>query len=320
VVVIAGPTASGKSALALALALARDGVVINADSMQLYAELSLLTARPEAPALALAPHRLYGILPATEPGSAARWRDLAVAEIRAAHQAGRLPIVTGGTGLYLKALLEGLAEMPPVPSLVRQQAVALWQELGGEGLRQRLAEYDPLTAARLQPGDRQRLVRAWEVWAASGVPLSQWQAAPASGPPPGLRFTVVVLDPPREALYRACDGRLRTMVERGALAEVAALMALGLDPQLPAMKSLGVPELRRHLLGELTLEQALSAAQIATRHYAKRQLTWFRHQLAAPPVPEPPARSGSPLEHACHVMGEQYSESLLQKIFAIVCD
>ncbi|MGQ9368465.1 tRNA (adenosine(37)-N6)-dimethylallyltransferase MiaA [Azospirillum sp. A39] len=290
VIVIGGPTASGKSALALDLALEFGGTVINADSMQLYRELEVLTARPGAEDLARAPHVLYGVLPAAERGSAARWRDMALAEIAAAHAAGRVPVVVGGTGLYLRTLTEGLCAVPPVPEEVRRAAHTRLQALGGEAFRAELAARDP-AAARLNAGDTTRLTRAWEVVEATGRPLSEWQRAAAEGAPAGLSFLVLVIDPPRPALYAACDGRFAVMMARGALDEVRRLDALGLDPDLPAMKALGVPELRRHLHGDLAREDAVALAQQSTRRYAKRQVTWFRHQLAGrPPLS---ARHGS---------------------------
>jgi len=277
--VIGGPTASGKSGLALEIATRLNGVVINADSMQVYRDLEILTARPGAGALAAAPHRLYGVLPAAEACSAARWRALALAEIAAAHDAGRAPVVVGGTGLYLRALLEGLSGIPDIPDPIRTAARARLAAVGAAGLHADLAARDPETASRLRPGDSQRLVRAWEVLEATGRPLAAWHRDGTDGPPPGLGFAVIVLDPPRPALYAACDGRFRSMVDAGALDEVKALDALGLDPDLPAMKALGVPELRRHLAGAASLDESVALARQSTRRYAKRQVTWFRHQL-----------------------------------------
>lgn len=279
VLVVVGPTASGKSGLALAIAQACDGTIINADSMQMYRELSIVTARPGPEAEAQVPHRLYGALPAAEVCSAARWRTLALDAIAAAHAQGRLPVVVGGTGLYVRALMEGLSEIPEIAPEVRATARERLAVLGAAGLHADLGRRDAETAARLRPGDSQRIVRAWEVLEATGRSLSDWQRAGCSGPPAGLRFSVLVLDPPRPDLYAACDGRLRAMVAAGALDEVRALVALGLDAGLPVMKALGVPEFRRHLEGGLPLDQAVAAAQQATRRYAKRQVTWFRHQV-----------------------------------------
>ncbi|MBV9827292.1 MAG: tRNA (adenosine(37)-N6)-dimethylallyltransferase MiaA [Alphaproteobacteria bacterium] len=297
VILIAGPTASGKSALALDLAIALDGVIINADALQVYADLRILSARPDDTAMAQAPHRLYGCLDAAITGSAGWWRDAALAEIDAAHEAGRLPIVVGGTGLYLRALQHGLADIPPVPALVRQQVTALYEELGGAAFRERLVVLDPAAAARLPVGDRQRLIRAWEIVQATGLTQAEWQqrsSTPTTVISP-LRFATILLAPPRAALYATCDARFRSMITAGGLDEAAALMARGLDPALPAMKGVGVPEILAHLRGERDLEGAIAAAQQATRRYAKRQTTWFRHQI----------QPGLTLV-------EQYSESLLR--------
>ncbi len=279
VILIAGPTASGKSGLALELAAALHGTIINADSLQAYRDLRILSARPDDAALARVPHLLYGYLDAAERGSVGRWRALALAEIATAHAAGRLPIVVGGTGLYLRALQHGLASIPPIPAAIRSEAAELYRLLGGAVFRERLAALDPAGAARLPPGDRQRLMRAWEVVQATGRPLGAWQARTAAASP--YRFASVLLAPPREALYAACDARFRAMIAQGALDEAEALGARGLDPALPAMKAVGVPELLRHWRGEMGLDEAIAAAQRATRRYAKRQMTWFRHQMVA---------------------------------------
>jgi len=279
VILVAGPTASGKSALALHLATAYSGTVINADSMQVYRDLRILTARPDAAAEAAAPHRLYGHLDAAERGSVGAWRQLALAEIAAAHEAGSVPIVVGGTGLYLRALQHGIAAIPPVPKAIRAEAVHLHERLGGAVFRNRLAELDPISAARLPPGDRQRLIRAWEVARATGLPLSEWQAQKAATAP--HRFASILLAPPRPALYAACDARFVAMIEAGAIDEATALGRRDLDPQLPAMKAVGIGELLRHARGEIGLDTAVAATQQATRRLAKRQTTWFRHQMTA---------------------------------------
>lgn len=281
VLVIGGPTASGKSGLALELAARLGGTVINADSMQLYAGLRVLAAAPGEAEDGRAPHRLYGIVPPAERMSVARWRNMALAEVRAAAERGRLPILVGGTGLYIKALTEGLAPMPEVPPDIRAAARALRAEIGTEALHARLAARDPESAARLKPGDTARVLRAWEVVEATGRPIGDWRRAAGGGPPPGLDFMILVVEPPRDRLYAACDARFLAMLEQGAVEEVRALDALGLDPDLPAMKALGVPELRAYLHGGWTLAEATAKAQQHTRNYAKRQTTWFRHQLAA---------------------------------------
>ncbi len=306
VLMIAGPTASGKSALAAAVAEAWDGTVINADSMQVYRELSLLTARPRGAELAAAPHRLYGVLSGAEACSAGRWRALAVAEVEAALAAGRLPILTGGTGLYLKAFAEGLNEIPEIPAAVRAAARAELAEMGKAAFHARLAERDPEMGRRLQPGDSQRLLRAWEVLTATGRSLAAWQAQPTEPAP--YRFARLCLLPPRPDLYATCDARLEAMVAPksaggGALEEVEALLALGLAPELPVMKAVGVPEFAAYLAGEASLEDALAQAQQATRRYAKRQMTWLRHQFLGN-------------DPTVNVIETQYSESQMQEIFA----
>ncbi len=308
VVIVGGPTASGKSALALDLAEALDGVVINADSMQVYRDLAIVTARPGPEDLARAPHRLYGTVDGDERCSAARWRDMAVTEIDAAHADGRLPIVAGGTGLYLRALTDGLSDMPDVPEAVRAEAVAQHSKLGGTAFHAALAERDPVMARRLEPGDSQRLVRAWEVLEATGRSLAEWQAEPVSGPPRGCRFRTIVLVPPREPLYSACDLRFATMMEAGAVAEVAALLARRVDRALPVMKVLGVPEIGRFLAGEIDLDTAIAQAQQATRRYAKRQLTWFRNQVLAQ------------ADESIHALNAQYSQSFKSEILSIIRD
>ncbi|HTT78931.1 MAG TPA: tRNA (adenosine(37)-N6)-dimethylallyltransferase MiaA [Stellaceae bacterium] len=279
VILIAGPTASGKSALALELAAALGGTVINADALQVYRDLRILSARPDASVEARSPHRLYGWLDAAERGSVGEWRALALAEIAAAQAAGRLPIVVGGSGLYLRALQHGLAAIPPIPAAIRAEAAALHRALGGDAFRARLAALDPAAASRLPAGDRQRLTRAFEVARATGRPLDAWQIGEDA--PPRYRFCALLLMPPRAALYAAGDTRFAQMIRAGGLAEAAALLARGLDPELPAMKAVGLPELFAHLRGEIALDDAIAEGQRATRRYAKRQMTWFRHQMTA---------------------------------------
>lgn len=285
ILVVAGPTASGKSALALALAQAFGGTVINADSMQVYAGLETLTSQPGPEARTSVPHRLYGILDAADPCSAARWRDRAATEIAMTEEAGRLPIVVGGTGLYLKALMRGIVPMPPISPDSRLAARKLHGELGGEAFRAELARHDPESAALLHAGDRQRLIRAYEVVTATGTPLPEWQRRTVDGDARrqsvGMRTLTIVLAPPRAELRDGIVKRLEAMVGARALDEVRALTARRLSPEFPAMKALGVREFARHLSGELVLEQAIRAAAVATGQYAKRQATWFRHQMIA---------------------------------------
>lgn len=281
VLVVAGPTASGKSALAARLARELDGIVINADSMQVYRDLPILTAQPSAAEMAAVPHRLYGFLALDDACTADRWAGLALAEIAAAHKAGKLPVLCGGTGLYLRGLMQGFSPIPEIPADVRTEARALLQEIGAPALRERLAECDPEIAARLHPNDPQRIARAWEVWKATGRPLSEWQKLPPT-PPAGLAFLTLVILPERGALYRRCDVRFLAMLERGALDEVGR--ALSLYPperrREGGAKALGFAELAQCVDHPERLDEAVSVAQQATRNYAKRQVTWFRHQMA----------------------------------------
>jgi tRNA dimethylallyltransferase len=274
---IAGPTASGKSALALRLAQATGGEIVNADALQLYADLRVLTARPSEAEAAQAPHHLYGVVDAAQGWSVGRWQRAAAEVLADITGRGRTAIVVGGTGLYFRALTHGLAEIPAIPAAARAAVAALWAEGGEAAVRGALSVGDPISAARITPGDRQRLLRALEVLQATGKPLSAWQADTTPLLPPG-RWRGVVIEPDRTALYARCDARMLAMVAGGALEEAAALLARGLDPVLPAMKAVGLPELARHLSGGLTLDAAVAEAQQATRNYAKRQLTWFRNQ------------------------------------------
>jgi len=310
VLVIGGPTASGKSGLALALAERLGGTVINADSMQVYAELRIVTARPGPGDEARAPHRLYGVVPASVRMSAARWRELALAEIAAAQASGRLPVVVGGTGLYLRALMEGLSDIPPIPEDVRAAAKDLHARLGGEAFHAELSRRDPAGAAKLFPGDTQRLVRAWEVIEATGRTLGDWQAA-GRETAPDLDFHTLVVEPPRDRLYAACDARFLIMLEQGALEEVRMLATQGLDEDLPVMKALGVPELLAHLRGQATLAEATARAQQLTRNYAKRQTTWFRHQMGA-------ARRVDPGAQGSLAAMSQLYDTIADEFFAFV--
>lgn len=280
--VIAGPTASGKSRLALDIAqsLADRGTeIVNADAIQVYRELAILTARPGAADLAAVPHHLYGVLPAAERCSAGRWRALALDAIAGIHARGRLPVIVGGTGLYIRALLEGLAPIPPIPETVHAAVAERMTARGAAALHSELARRDSEAAAKLAPNDRQRIARALEVLEATGRPIGDWQRD-AAGDAPSFAALRFVLDPPREALRQACAGRFRAMIAAGALDEVRALLALGLPASAPAMKALGVPELAAYLAGAIDLETAAGRAETATMQYAKRQQTWFRHQLA----------------------------------------
>lgn len=307
---LAGPTVSGKSALALAIADRFGGTVINADSMQVYRELRIVTARPTPEEEAMVPHRLYGVRPAAEAASVAWWRDEALAAMEEARAAGRLPILCGGTGMYFASLTQGLSDVPPVPQAAREEARRLLAEEGPAALHARLAAADPGTAARLRPSDSQRIARAWEVWRGTGKGLAAWQAGGGTGPAP-WRFAAILLDPPRDALRAAIAARWQAMLAAGAIEEVRALVAQGLDPALPAMRAHGVPELAAHLAGRMTLEEASARAILNTGQYTKRQATWFRHHALAEPN----------LAHTIHarIAGmTQLSESMWAEVFTFV--
>jgi len=278
-ILIAGPTASGKSALALRLADKLGGVIVNADSMQVYRDLRVITARPTPGEEARAPHRLYGEVDAAENYSTGQWlRDVAYVldEVKAQ---GRVPILVGGTGLYFKALSAGLAAVPPIPADIRAQVRARLQSEGAPALHAELARLDPATAQRITCNDRSRVARALEVALATGRPLSDWHR---EGLPPLIdakRAAKVFVTCERAELVARIEARFAAMLEAGALEEVRALAARKLDPLLPAMKAHGVPWLVRHLAGEITLDEAAAGAIMDTRRYAKRQLTWFRNQI-----------------------------------------
>src|SRR3954469_18720566 len=278
-VLIAGPTASGKSALALELAQKTGGVVINTDSMQVYRDLSIITARPTMEEEARVPHRLYGHVDAAVNFSAGAWVADAEKVLAEARAERRLPIFIGGSGLYFKALTRGLSAVPPIAPEIRDAVRARLERDGVEALHAELARRDRVSAERLKPRDRTRIARALEVVEATGRTLPDWHR---EGLPPLLppdEFSALFLAPEREQLYARIDARFDAMLEAGALEEVAALAGRKLDPLLPAMKAHGVPALIRYLGGEITREQAAEIGRADTRHYAKRQFTWFRHQL-----------------------------------------
>ena len=295
-VLIAGPTASGKSALALSLAERLGGMIVNADSMQVYRDLRIITARPSPEDEARAPHRLYGHVDAAENHSVGRWCQDVGTALDEARAAGRLPILVGGTGLYFKALTQGLSAVPPTPPEIRARVRARCETEGAAALHAELARRDPEMAARLMPGDRLRVGRALEVLEATGRSLGGWHrdGMPAILDPDAALKIFLVVD--RAELYRRIDARFDAMLANGALDEVTALAARGLDPMLPAMKAHGVPWLRRHLAGEIGLEEAAQGGKQDTRRYTKRQVTWFRNQmpgwtwLTADAVPELVAR------------------------------
>jgi tRNA dimethylallyltransferase len=278
-ILIAGPTASGKSALALKLAERLGGTIVNADSMQVYRDLRIITARPSPQDEARVPHRLYGHVDAADNYSVGRWCEDARSAIAEAERAGRLPILVGGTGLYFKALTQGLSVVPPTPPEVRASVRARLDAEGAAALHAELSRRDPAMAARLRPGDRMRVARALEVLEATGRSLADWHRAGMPAILDPERALKIFLAPERAELHQRIDARFDAMLAAGALEEVRALAARKLDPLLPAMKAHGVPWLMRHLAGEISLTQAAEGAKLDTRRYTKRQVTWFRHQM-----------------------------------------
>ena len=299
--ILFGPTASGKSAMAMAIAEAFRGTVINADSMQVYRDLRVITARPSEEEETQVPHRLYGYLDASEISSAAGWRDEAVRETRAAIDEGRLPILCGGTGFYLRAMTHGLSPIPEIPDAIRMATRAQVEDGSPVRSWERLQEIDPASASRIEPMDRQRIARALEVFEATGRTLTDWQSDPPEGAPTDIRFVTFTLAPPRDQLVRHIENRFEHMVEHGALDEVAALLDRNLPDDRPALRAVGVPELASHIRGEQSLDSAIDAAKIATRQYAKRQMTWLKRQIISD-----------------FVKNAQYSKSLDTEIFAFI--
>jgi len=279
-VLIAGPTASGKSALALALAQQIGGVIVNADSAQVYRDLSVLSATPADEELKTEEHRLYGVQDGALPCSAADWAAMARREIADVRAGRRSPILVGGTGLYLRTLLEGIAPVPPIDPEVRARV----RGAPVEENRAKLEALDPDAAGRLNSGDTTRINRALEVMLSTGRTLAEWQKQREGGIAGEVDLRPLILLPPRQWLYARCDERFAHMIDKGAVAEVETLLARGLNPNLPVMRAIGVAEISRYLLGETTLDEAIAAGQQATRRYAKRQYTWFAHQ----PPPEWP--------------------------------
>ncbi|MDR3521386.1 MAG: tRNA (adenosine(37)-N6)-dimethylallyltransferase MiaA [Acidocella sp.] len=306
--IVAGPTASGKSALALALAQNLAGTVINADAMQCYRELRILTARPSFADEAVVPHALYGVRAAAEPANAAWWREAALAVMGTAS----MPILCGGTGMYLAALLNGIAEVPEIPPAAREEARRLVAEIGAPALHARLMAVDPQTASKLFAADSQRIARAWEVWRGTGHGLSYWQTQPTEKLT-GWDVRMILLDPPRPDLKTAIETRFAAMLEMGAIEEVKDLLALGLDPALPLLRAHGVPELGAFLRGEKTLVEAAAAAVLVTYQYTKRQSTWFRHQNLV-------GKSALHIIHARIDGFAQFSESFMGELVNFIID
>ena len=277
ITLLAGPTASGKSALALDIARRTGAVIINADSQQLYADLRILSARPSEEDEMLADHRLYGVADAADAWSVGRWTRAVTPLLEQLRAEGRPVVIVGGTGLYFTALTRGIADIPDIPIRAREKADEQIDFLGEAEFRRRLAEVDPKAEAAIAPGDRQRLTRAWAVSETTGRALSDWQAETRPILAPGA-YDRLVIEPDRDNLYANCDRRVTLMVEGGALDEVRALVARRLKPDLPAMKAVGVRDFAAHLVGKVSLKDAMDAVRQATRNYAKRQLTWFRNQ------------------------------------------
>jgi len=279
IILIGGPTASGKSALALEAAARTGGIIVNADSMQVYRDLRIITARPTDEEMASAPHRLYGHIGAEEIYSTGHWLREATQEIAAVRQAGKTAIVIGGTGLYFTALLKGLSAVPEVPAEIRQQVRDLGETKDNEALHAMLAGRDPRTASEVRVPDRQRILRALEVIEATGRGLAAWREEPGVPVLNSGDYRAVFLETDREALGQRIDARFDKMLAEGAIEEVKALAARNLDPRMPAMKAHGVPWLIKHFNGEISLEEAAAQGKRDTRQYSKRQETWFRNQL-----------------------------------------
>jgi tRNA dimethylallyltransferase len=281
--IICGPTASGKSARGLALAESKNGIIINADSLQIYDRLPILTAQPSDEDKNAVPHRLYGPVDSNLQMTAGAWCQMAMQEIVTALENNFTPILVGGTGFYIKSLIEGLSPIPEIPAHVRIVAEDLMDQLGPEKFHEALRDKDPVMASRLHPNDRQRNLRAWEVLAHTGQSLAEWQALPKVPPDSHLNFDIEVIIPEREDLYARCDQRFKEMVKIGAVEEVRKLdddiMAGRINMDAPVTQALGFDALQQHVRGDIDIDTAVFMAQNETRHYAKRQTTWFRNQI-----------------------------------------
>jgi tRNA dimethylallyltransferase len=275
-ILLAGPTASGKSARALELAREKHGTIINTDALQVYAGLPILSAQPSQGERAEVPHELYGVVDPAERSSAGKWLVLAQKAIADAVAAGRVPILVGGTGLYFRALLGGLADMPDIPESVREATQNLYDKIGEDKFRAALAKLDPVSASKLARNDRQRLIRAYEVVKHTSKPMGEWQKGTVTRDLENIEAHLFM--PPREELYIACDRRFEKMMTQGAMDEVRIFLERGLNPILPSMKTIGVREIGAYFDGKISLDEAVTKAQQATRNYAKRQMTWFRNQ------------------------------------------
>lgn len=279
VVIIAGPTASGKTDIALDVAAHLDGEIVNADSMQVYRGIDILAAMPSAEEQSRVPHHLFGVLDATERCSAGRWLEMASTVLGDIHDRGKLPIVVGGTGLYLKVLMDGIAPMPDVPTDTVTALEARFEDIGGAAFRSELATVDPVTAEKFPSSDRQRLIRAAAVYAVTGRPISDWHKEQPDAPGYAARYCVVLFVPPRDELYERINARFDAMMDHGALAEAEAFARRNIDPSLPAARAVGVAELVASIRGDMPMDTAIEKAKTASRHLAKRQFTWFSRQI-----------------------------------------
>jgi tRNA dimethylallyltransferase len=279
VVLIGGPTASGKSELAQDLALEIEGVIINGDSLQLYKGLSLLTARPTNKELKIIDHRLYGIYPHTRPCSVAEWQKLAFQEIRECENNNKIPVVVGGTGLYLKSLVDGIADIPEVTAKTHQNTINLRDIIGANTFHRYLRIIDPVMAGRLHPNDTQRMIRAFEVILATGKSLAYWQEQKELLTSPLPNPIIFILNPPRHEIYALANQRFKAMLKNGAIEEIKALIKRNINNKAPIFNALGAKEILGYLKGKYSLGEATTLAQIQTRRYIKRQYTWFRHQF-----------------------------------------
>ena len=300
-IIIGGPTASGKSALAFALAKVVKGVIINADSQQLYRDFPLLTSCPDQDQLEQIPHKLYGCLDPLSNLSVAQWREWANEECQRAWRNGSIPIITGGSGLYLKVFLQGLSPIPPVSEMIRKEGRLLLDKMGNEGFYRLLTREDPLIASLLHPHNSQRLARAWEVMRATGRSLAEWQKDPCLDAFSGEKCVITVM-PPRNSLYHSCDERFDHMIKRGAIEEVRHYVKdRGVDQDYSMIHILGFSQILDYLRGRLPIDQAKMQAQAATRHYAKRQVTWFKNQIISNKT-----------------ISEKYSERIFDEILSFI--
>lgn len=300
ILVIAGPTASGKSAIAMDIAQKCNSVIINADSMQVYSDLQILTARPTHQDMETTPHALYGVIDGSRRCNVRHWLELATREVEKARLLGKLPILVGGTGLYLNAARHGISQIPEVSEEIHNKAVSLHQDIGARSFKELVEQNDSETASRLAEGDSQRLIRAMEVYWQTNKPLSYWQSQPLTGAISG-NFIHVAHLPPRQLVYDSINQRVHNMIEEGALDEVGALVARTLDPALPVMKALGVRQIAAYLKSELAFDLMIESIAQDTRHYAKRQFTWFKNNFISE-----------------FTNNEKYSKRIISEIFALI--